>query len=542
MRARDVRPGPARTAHVRPRHVRTGRPTSTIAALALGSTVLVGCTIGSAGPGGSPDSPPDGTAQPSPPTQSELSAPDGEGIDPFYGQELAWSDCGDGFECATLQVPLDYADPAGATIEIAVNRLPAAGTDRIGSLVLNPGGPGGSGLEFARTPDVVTAQVLEAYDLVGFDPRGVGQSTPIDCLDDAELDVFLAIDASPDDDAEAAALDESSSVLAAGCEERSGEMLPHMGTVDVARDLDVLRGALGDEQLNYLGKSYGTLIGSLYAEQFPERVGRVVLDGVVDPAKSSTESALGQAAGFDLALRAFLENCQIYLVDCPLIGDIDEGAARIGAFLAEVDAEPVVTASGRELTESLAVLGLAVTLYDTENGWPLARQALREVFEDGTAETLLLLSDFYTERQPDGSYGSNSNEVIYVVNCMDQGAQPGIDESIALLPEFEAASPVFGPYVATGSVPCAHWPVEPTNEPHEIVAAGAAPILVIGTTGDPATPYESSVALAESLESGVLLTFEGNGHTAYAQGNTCIDERVDLYFLSGATPPEGTTC
>lgn len=523
--------------------MRTSRSASTLAVLALGSMLVVGCTIGSERPRATPGASPADTGEASqPPPSVSPTLPDGEGLDPFYGQEIAWTDCGDGFECSTLLVPLDYADPAGATIEIALNRLPAGGADRIGSLVLNPGGPGGSGLDYARQDDVVTGQLLEVYDIVGFDPRGVGASTPIDCLDDAGLDAFLAVDASPDDDAEAVALDESSATLAAGCAELSGAMLPYMGTVDVARDLDVLRGALGDEQLNYLGKSYGTLIGSLYAEQFPDRVGRLVLDGVVDPAASATESALGQAAGFELALRAFLEDCQAYLEDCPLIGDIDEGAARIAGFLEQVDAEPIVTASGRELTESLAVLGLAVTLYDAEFGWPLGRQALTEIFDDGTAETLLLLSDFYTEREPDGSYGSNSNEVIYAVNCMDQGDQLDIEESLALLPEFEAASPLFGPYVATGSVPCSYWPAEPTNEPHEIVAPGAAPILVIGTTGDPATPYESSVALAETLESGVLLTFEGNGHTAYEQGNICIDERVDLYFLTGATPPEGTTC
>ena len=523
--------------------MRAIRRPAAMAALVAGALLVAGCTISSSR---DPVASPAGTGAPSSAPASPPTLPAGDGLEPFYAQELAWVDCDAGFECSTLLVPLDYADPTGDTIEIAVNRLPAAGVSRIGSLVLNPGGPGGSGLNYARAPDVVTSQVRDAYDVVGFDPRGVGASSPIDCVDDAELDAFLAIDYSPDDEAEVAALDGVAAGFAAGCEERSGAMLPHMGTVDVARDLDVLRAALGDDQLNYLGKSYGTLIGSLYAEQFPEQVGRVVLDGVVDPTKSAAEAALGQAAGFDGALRAFLEDCPNHVDDsdspCPLVGDVDDGVARIGDFLAQVDAEPIVTFTGRELTQSLAVLGLAVTLYDAENGWPFLRQALAEIIDSGRAENLMLASDTYTDRGVDGSYISNSNEVIYAVNCMDQGDQPDIDEAMALLPEFEAASALFGPYVATGSVPCAHWPAEPTNEPHEIVAAGAAPILVLGTTGDPATPYESSVRLAESLESGALLTFRGDGHTAYQQGSTCIDEHVDTYFLTGETPPAGTEC
>lgn len=521
--------------------MRTRRAAAAAGAISVATLLLAGCTISSDDPIAEP-----ATTEPWSSTPPSATLPAGEGLEPYYDQQLAWVDCSDGaeevVECATLMVPLDYADPEGATVEVVVNRLPATGDDRIGSLVLNPGGPGGSGLEYARSPDVVTAQVREAYDVVGFDPRGVGSSSPIDCLDDAELDEFLAIDASPDDPGEAAALDDTAAAFAAGCEERSGDMLPHMGTVDVARDLDVLRAVLGDDQLNYLGKSYGTLIGSLYAEQFPDRVGRMVLDGVVDPTKTAEESALGQAAGFEQALRAFLEDCQVYTEECPLIGDIDEGVARIGEFLDQVDAEPIVTESGRELTQSLAVLGLAVTLYDSENGWPFLRAALAEIIDGGTAENLLIASDIYTERGPDGSYGSNSNEVIYAVSCMDQGDALDIDESMARMPAFEAASPLFGPYTATGSLPCAHWPAPPTNGPHEITAPGAGPILVVGTTGDPATPYESSVALAESLESGVLLTFRGDGHTAYERGNICIDENVDRFFLTGEAPPEGTEC
>ena len=511
----------------------------------LGATglamLLAGCTVGG-GDGGDDAATPTSGRSSTPGDTAGVSAPPGTGIERFYTQPLDWEDCsedGDGFECATLVVPLDYADPDGDTITIAINRLPAIGR-ALGSLIVNPGGPGGSGLDYARGGETVASpDVLKRYDLVGFDPRGVGQSTPLDCIDDSQLDDFLSIDGSPDDATEAAALDQAAADFADACESNGGDLLPHLSTEDVARDLDVLRGALGDDKLTYLGKSYGTFIGATYADLFPDKVGHVVLDGAVDPAQDVKDASLDQGKGFDAALAAFAADCQTYS-DCPIKGDVAAGVAKVGAFLDIVDATPIRVGS-RDLTQALAILGIAVTLYDRENGWGLLRRALGEGFS-GDGSTLMQLSDIYTDRNPDGTYASNADEVIYAVTCLDHGAQPDLAEVATWLPEFQAAAPIFGPYVAYGNLPCAHWPVAPVDQPHAIAATGAAPILVVGTTRDPATPYASAQALASELDSGVLLTYDGDGHTAYRKGSPCVDDAVDAYLISGTVPPAGTTC
>ncbi len=482
--------------------------------------------------------------EPSPPTAdaapSATKAPAASGE--LADQELDWSDCGGGFECATLTVPLDYDEPTGDTIELEVNRLPSTGeAERIGSLLINPGGPGASGLDYARTPGVVSDEILAAYDLVGFDPRGVGASTPVECLDDAAFDAYIQIDGSPDDTDEVATLDEASREFAEGCESLAGELLPHVGTADVARDLDLLRAVLGDEELYYLGKSYGTSIGATYAELFPDTVGRLVLDGAIDPSLTADEQGMAQAEGFDRALRAFVEDCLLY-TECPLTGRPAAATAQVADLMAEIDAEPLPSDSGRDVVQTLATYGIAVTLYDREFGWPLLREALSAAIDDDDGTILLMLSDIYLGREPDGSYTSNSNEVIAAVNCIDHGSASDGAALDEILPEYEERAPIFGSFLAYGGLVCAHWPVEPQLEPREITAPGAAPILVVGTTRDPATPYSWSEGLAAQLESGVLLTYDGDGHTAYAQGSPCVDDAVDAYLLTGEPPAADTTC
>lgn len=478
-------------------------------------------------------------------------APDAtEGIDEelirFYTQTLDWEDCDEEFQCATATVPVDYEDPDGDTIELALLRAPATGENPIGSLLVNPGGPGASGVDYARVAgSVVTDPVRERYDIVGFDPRGVGQSAPIDCVDDATLDEYLASDASPDDDEEVAALQDGVEELVAGCESLSGDLLPHVGTPNVARDLDVLRATLGDEKLNYLGKSYGTLIGAIYADLFPDRVGRLVLDGAIDPSLSGDDMGLGQAGGFERALSAFLSWC-FDQDECSVGSSEAEAQARIQGLLDQADEEPLPAGDeNRPLTETLALYGLIFPLYLTaDEGYPLLDDALGLALDEGDGSELLSLADIYLKRNSDGSYGDNSNEVIGVVNCLDHPEDPSTEAAQAGQAEFEAASPIFGPFLAWAGVGCAPFvdDAAATTEPVAVTATGADPILVVGTTGDPATPYEWAEALATQLSSGVLLTYESAVHTAYIAGSECIDDAVDAYLLAGTVPAEGTRC
>jgi pimeloyl-ACP methyl ester carboxylesterase len=480
------------------------------------------------------------------PTSAPASRPAPSDVDPalstFYGQTLEWETCREDFECATLEVPLDYEAPDGDTIEVELLRSPATGDDRIGSLIVNPGGPGGSGLDYAASGSVITDDVHERFDVVGFDPRGVGESTPIDCLDDAALDEFVAADGSPDDAAEVVELEEQTTELAEGCQARSGELLPHVGTADVARDLDVLRATLGDDKLNYLGSSYGTYIGALYAEQFPQRVGRVVLDGAIDPSLTGDKVGLGQAEGFERALSSYLEFC-IAEGDCSL-GETDtEARSTLANLLAVIDESPLPTDDDeRPLTQALAILGIVLPLYLTpDQGYEPLSQALESALA-GDGAMLLRFADIYLFRNPDGTYDGNSNEVILAVNCLDKPDVGSVEEVEAGLPQFEAASQIFGSFLGWGGLACANWPVAPVAEPAPVSAAGADPILVVGTTGDPATPYEWAEALASQLSSGVLLTREGFGHLAYQSGSECIDDAIDAYLVEGTGPEDGLRC
>jgi len=441
-------------------------------------------------------------------------------------------------------VPLDYQKPTGDTIELEVIRL-RAGDDskRVGSLLVNPGGPGASGVSYAREArTVLSDDVRDSFDIVGWDPRGVGESAPVKCLNDKELDAFLAIDGSPDNPGEVQALDTTSKTFARHCEDRSGKVLPHIGTPDAARDMDILRAVLGDAKLNYLGKSYGTFLGATYAELFPEKVGRVVLDGAIDPTLTSQEMSLGQAGGFEQGLDAFIDDC-LKQSDCPVGPDHAGAKQEIVGILDQADRSPLRTDSGRPLTQSLAILGVAVALYDSEAGWPALRIALERA-KSGDGTVLLQLSDFYTDRQGNGHYSSNQNEAIYAVNCLDRPDRSSPTQIEQVEPRFKKESPIFGDYLAWSSLPCRYWPAkgEPGSGPHKITAEGAAPIVVVGTTRDPATPYVWAQNLASQLSSGVLLSWDGDGHTAYSRGSSCIDSAVDDYLIKGTVPKDGTRC
>ncbi len=483
---------------------------------------------------------PGSTIEPAPLPRDSVDArvaPD-PALERFYAQEIAWEGCGDN-DCGELEVPLDYANPAGETIRLALLRVPAGG-QAIASMVVNPGGPGAPGTSYAEAAGRVFREpLLQHFDIVGFDPRGTGDSSPVDCLSDEVLDDFLASDPDPDTPAEKKEFIEWSDRLADGCAERSGALASHVSTEEAARDIDVLRSALGDAQLTYFGASYGTKLGATYADLFPERAGRLVLDGAVDVSLPSRELSLGQAEGFETALRAYVQNCIDVSRSCFLGETVDQGLGRISAFLDQVDAEPLSTNTNRDLEVGNAFYGIVVPLYSRDS-WSFLSTALQQAF-GGDGSVLLQLSDLYSSRGANG-YTDNSAEAIYAINCLDDPYAIDASEVPAQIPAFEKASPTFGEVFAWGLTGCGGFDYpEPPPSP-AVLAEGAAPIVVIGTTRDPATPYAWSVALAEQLDSGVLISRDGDGHTGYNSGNECVDLAVEDYLVAGVVPDDGLTC
>jgi pimeloyl-ACP methyl ester carboxylesterase len=509
------------------------------------------------------DSPPDSSATttPAPPTASSSSGqpsgpsssssgaqqlpagfgpgPPGSGLGRFYDQHVTWTDCGGGDTCADIWVPLDYSAPNGPAITLKAKRDPATDqAHKVGSLFINPGGPGASGIDYLGYANFDTA-ITDVYDVIGFDPRGVASSTPIDCVSDSQLDAYLASDPTPDTPAEISQMQKMWAHFTAGCEARSGPLLQHVSTVEVARDLDILRALVGDRKLNFFGASYGTYIGATYAALFPKRVGRMVLDGAVDPLASPHSSFVTGAIGFETALTAYLTYC-VSQGDCPLGGDVDTARSNLVALLKQLDAKPLPTADGRPLTEGLGFIGTFATLY-SRSDWSVLTEGLADAVK-GRGDILLAISDAYSERQPDGTYKGNLLEALPAVNCLDHPEHESLAQIEAGAAHFDKVAPVFGPSAAWDSYSCSNWP-EPRIQPvPDFSAKGAAPILVLGTTRDPATPYQQAVNLAHELDSGVLLSRDGDGHTAYSSGNTCIDDAVDAYLANATVPPDGKTC
>ncbi|MEU0092744.1 alpha/beta hydrolase [Kribbella sp. NPDC006257] len=508
----------------------------TIAGLAALAVLVSGCGVASRAQDsdGSGGAVPGGGTTPTGPA-----GPIPAGLETFYHQQPNWERCGSGNQCATITVPLDYTKPTGKTIELRARKVPARDrTGKVGTLFINPGGPGGSGLDFAAAAGFVLGPaLLRKFDVIGWDPRGVGQSTPVTCLDTEQMDKFIAADGSPDDDAEINALNEQAKILAGGCEQRSGELLPHVSTKDAARDIDVLRGIVGDPQLYYLGMSYGTLLGATYAELFPRNVGRLVLDGAIDPSLSSEDNNIAQAKGFDTALDAFAEDCAQR--SCRLGTTKAEVLANVDKLIKDTDAKPLPGDGKREVTQAIAVLGIIFPLY-VKQYWPRLEDAVVDGLA-GKGARLLANADEYTDRTPKG-YSNNAGEVIYAVNCLDRPDLTSVASGKAEQAKFDAASPRFGSFLLWGSLPCANWPVKPVDKPHKITAAGSKPIVVVGTTRDPATPYSWAVGLAHQLENGVLISRDGDGHTGYHEGNDCVDKAVETYLLKGTPPATDIQC
>ena len=475
------------------------------------------------------------SAKPSPTRSISTGTP---ALDVYYNQVLQWTDCKDGFDCSTLQVPLNYKHPAGAAISLSLIRLKAK--NAVGSLLLNPGGPGGSGIDYVRAANyVVSPNLIANFDIVGFDPRGVGKSTPVHCLTDEQTDAMIAADGSPDNQAEVNRLVALNKEFADGCQKKSPDLYRFVDTVSAARDIDVLRNALGDKKLNWLGKSYGTFLGATYAGLFPKRVGRMVLDGVVDPSLTNTEISHGQALGFEKALHRFVTDCYSHS-DCPLTGSPKDGFEQISHLLAQLDSKPAKLADGRTLTQAMALIGVLGSLYDKQYGWSHLRSDLSAAFKSSFGPLATSL-DSYISRGSDGKYFDNSNDAIATVNCLDRPDRPSIEQTQQLVKQWRKDAPLFGDYLAWSDFSCTYWKTPATGKPHAISAQGSSKILVVGTLNDPATPYAWSKSLSKQLSDATLLTFDGDGHTAYMQGSKCIDQAVDNYFLTGDAK-SGTVC
>ncbi len=508
------------------------------AVVAAAALLIAGCSATSSpGPGGN------GTSRSPGATAANPAGPVPDTLAGYYAQKLRWSPCHNGFQCARLLVPFDYQRPAWRRFSLPVIRLPATGPRaRIGSLVVNPGGPGGSGVQYAlgaRTQ--ISAAVRARFDVVGFDPRGVGGSIPaVRCLTGPQLDRYFETSDTPVTAAQLATVVAQSKLFARGCQQHSGALLPYVGTANAARDMDVLRAALGDAKLTYLGKSYGTYLGTWYAQLFPSHVRALVLDGAVDPSEPAFSMNIIQAQGFQVALASFVSNC-LHLAACPLGhgGTVAAATARVQALLNQAARHPMISQiGGQPGVAPLLLNGIAAALY-SKSYWPYLREGLKAALA-GNASILVELGDLLLERNQNGQY-ANLTEAETAVNCLDRPWPRSLAAWRSAAATAAKAAPMFGTPLMWGSLPCAYWPVR-AAAPERLRGTGAPPILVVGTTRDPATPFRWARALAHDLASGVLLGWNGDGHTAYMVSSSCVDSIVDRYLISLAVPRSGTIC
>jgi pimeloyl-ACP methyl ester carboxylesterase len=465
------------------------------------------------------------------------------GFSEYYEQVADFQECGTRLYCADISVPMDWSDPSSEAISIATVFRQADSAAK-GFILYNPGGPGVSGFDRVfEYPDFLGSKDLRSdWNILGFDPRGVGRSSAVECLSNFEYDEFLygvsGFDIGSEQDL--AASRAATAAFAEKCLEQTGALLEFVDTVSAARDMDVLRAVTGESKLNYLGYSYGSFLGTTYATLFPDRVGRFVLDGAIDPTVSDEEQTLFQIEGFEASLKAFLENCSSY-DDCPFSGNVPRDLSAVKQLLSSIEEDPLPTSSGRELTIWAAVTGLIMTLY-SDRYWPRLSSAFSEAFS-GTGDEFLFLADFYNDRSEDGTYRTNLIAANYAINCLDNSASKSMFAIEAQNARLLEVAPVLGRYWQFGGLRCGSWPFPEVEKPLSYSAAGAPRILVIGTTGDPATPYSQAQALANDiLEDGFLMTYNGEGHTIYGDKVRCIDQVVDNFFLTGELPANDPNC
>ncbi|GAA2839887.1 alpha/beta hydrolase [Kitasatospora sp. CM 4170] len=552
--------------------LRAARPRLLLAALATGTLLLTSACNDGAGPaqdraaGTTPataarSAAPTATTTPAQTPTPQPAGADDPALKPFYGQQISWAACPadpraakakidtSGMLCGKLHVPLDYAHPAADALDLALIKLPAAKPDqKLGSLMVNPGGPGGSGIEMVKYGAKEYDGVLHnRFDVIGFDPRGTGESSPVVCYDDKQHEESNQRDTPLEPAARKARHVKAATEHAAACQARSGKLLPFVGTRNTARDLDVLRAAVGDGKLNYLGISYGTYLGALYAEEFPKNTGRLILDGAVDPAQDRLDHGIDQQVAFEKAFRRFAADCvENHPEDCPLGKDPDQAAKKAADFLDGLYEHPLTAEDGRRLNRDLGWTGAVSMLYgDEKTYWKALRIALGWAMKGNKPDYLLAFADEYNGRDEDGHY-SPMEEANGAISCADTSRPaPTPERARQAVARLQAEAPLLSKGVTVEDYDepsCAYWPFKTTEKPHAVRAEGAAPILVVGTTGDPATPYASAEALTKGFANATLLTRVGEGHGAFGKGNGCIDAALEAYLVDGTLPAAGTRC
>ncbi|MCI9889066.1 alpha/beta fold hydrolase [Micrococcales bacterium 31B] len=472
-----------------------------------------------------------------------------EGLDEFYTQEVDWQPCSgnEDAECATIKVPLNYADPNGDTIDLAIVAVVAGkGEKAQGSVVLNPGGPGGSGVDLVeQSVDFVTSDALrENFNIVSFDPRGVGRSTAVKCFDDtAGKDAYLAASPDLDDNAKLQQATILQTQFAKDCASLSDGILAYVDTASSARDMDVIRGILGEEKLDYIGFSYGTVLGATYAKIYPESVGQFVLDGAVDPTGDANALSRGQALGFEAVFKGYLAECIERQGSCPFPEgtSVDDAFKQVDAKLNALETKPLATGDAdRPLTRALALTAIFGPLYRHEY-WDLALDPTLKALLEDDGRSVLRFSDIFNTREG-GKYGDNSTEAFTAINCADEQLPIDVVAMRAEATKLEKAAPNFGKYFGYNPLACAGWEVKAAPQPALTGIAGVPPMIVIGSTGDPATPYPWSPLLQKSIANSVLLTSQSWGHTAYPSASECVADAVDSFFIDETAPDNGLTC
>ena len=506
-----------------------------LAALTLDSLLLTGCSI----PEPEASLPP--IATPTPTLDTTVK----DDLQSFYSQVVDWKSCGKRILCGHVTVPTNWDEPTSGSLSLAVAYRAADIAKPLGSIIFNPGGPGTSGYDWIlNSVDYLGTKTLRAnFNIVGFDPRGVGLSEPkVKCFDAKQTDEMLYADnglplGSPQDIKATRAL---LSNFVAACSKNTGPAMAYIDTVSAAKDLDVLRAVMGESKLDYLGFSYGSLLGETYAALYPTKINHMVIDGVIDPTVSDSQQSVLQLKGFDLALRNYLANC-LGSSDCPFKGGVPQALDKIKTFLRGLENRPLPTKDGRELTAWAANTGLIMPLY-SQDFWPQLSQAFAEGL-DGDGTTFIGLADTYNDRDSNGRYTSNLMEANIAISCLD-ARQPSDDVSMAKQnARMLAASPTLGRYWQFGALTCEQWPYPVASHPASYSAKGSKPILVVGTTGDPATPYGQAVSVATKvLSNGHLLTYNGEGHTAYGRSNECVANTVDNYFIKNEVPSRDPDC
>jgi pimeloyl-ACP methyl ester carboxylesterase len=480
---------------------------------------------------------------------TSTSTPTGEKVaaqfERYYDQVLTWKDCGSGMQCATATAPMDWSAPdPDEDISLALVRHRATGS-REGSLFVNPGGPGASGFDFVHDSlDFAVSKDLQSrFDVIGWDPRGVGRSSAVDCYDDAQLDDFLfgEPDAAVGTPEYTAEVTKTAKDFADACYEHTGKLLEFIDTESTVHDLDMLRAVVGDEKLSYLGYSYGSDIGAHYADRYPGKAGRVVLDGATDSTLTGFDVELAQTQAFGNALRDYLADC-LDSRGCPFRGTVDDAIGQIRQVLDRLDDAPLRGEDGRELTSGYLSMAIQSALYD-EGSWEYLTQAFTEI-RSGVPDTAFLLADFYVDRDEKGHYTSNIMEAFVAINCVDYPVETDPAVLARQRDAIAAVDPLSEPedLDALGDVVCQQWPFKFRGTIEPVKGDGAPPIVVVGTTGDPATPYQWAQALSGQLASGVLVTYVGEGHVAYDEGDPCVVGAVDKYLIDGTPPKDGLVC